>query len=100
MGPPPIGHAHYGKSTGRLGGRIIGGMPYFVGLLLRMLMDPQQRKEFKIRSKLELTTELQGLLESGKLVPVVGKTFPLEGVADAVRWMQEGKALGRIIVTP
>ena len=96
----PIGHAHYGKATGRLGGRIVGSMPYFVGLLLRMLLDPRQRKEFKIRSKLELLVELRSLLESGRLTPLVAQTFPLDQVAVAMRCMQEGKALGRVVITP
>jgi len=96
----PIGHADYGRAPGRLGGRIVGSLPYFIGLLLRALMNPEQRKEFSIRSKLELTTELQVLLESGKLTPVIGETFPLERVAAAVHRMMDGKAIGRSIVTP
>jgi NADPH:quinone reductase-like Zn-dependent oxidoreductase len=96
----PIGHADYGRATGRLGGRIFGSLPYFVGLLLRALMDPERRKEFRIRSKLELTTELQFLLESGKLTPVIGETFSLDEVPAAVRRMMDGKAVGRSIIVP
>ena len=31
----PIGHAHYGKASGRMGGRVVGSIPVFAGLLLR-----------------------------------------------------------------
>jgi NADPH:quinone reductase-like Zn-dependent oxidoreductase len=96
----PIGHADYGRTRGRLGGRIVGSLPYFMGLVLRALLDPERRKEFKIRSKLELTTELQFLLESGKLTPVIGETFSLDEVPAAVRRMMDGKAIGRSIITP
>lgn len=96
----PIGHADYGRAPGRLGGRIVGSLPYFVGLLIRALLDSERRKEFRIRSKLELTTELQFLLESGKLTPAIGQTFSLDEVPAAVRRMMDGKALGRSIITP
>jgi NADPH:quinone reductase-like Zn-dependent oxidoreductase len=96
----PIGHADYGRAKGRLGGRTLGSLPYFVGLMIRALMDPERRKEFKIRSKLELTTELQFLLESGKLTPLIGATFSLDDVPAAVRRMMDGKALGRSIIAP
>jgi NADPH:quinone reductase-like Zn-dependent oxidoreductase len=96
----PIGHADYGRAPGRLGGRIVGSVPYFVGLLIRALLDPERRKEFRIRSKLEPSTELQALAEAGKLTPVIGKTVPLTEVPAAMRCMREGKLIGRIIVTP
>jgi len=95
----PIGHAHYGHAS-RFNGRVFGSLPYFIGLLLRTLLDPRKRKAFKILSKLQLMTELKTLLESGKLTPVVAKTYPLEDVAQAMRDMQAGKTLGRMIITP
>jgi NADPH:quinone reductase-like Zn-dependent oxidoreductase len=103
----PIGHWHYGNTKEAaaagsrwLGGRVVGNMPYFVGLLLVALLDPRKRKDLKMRSKLELTTQLRGLLESGALTPVIGRTFSLEEVPAAVRCMQEGKTPGRIMITP
>ena len=96
----PIGHADYGRAPGRLGGRVVGSLPYFIGLLIRTLLDSERRKEFSIRSKLELTTELQFLLESGKLTPVIGKTFPLDQVPAAMQRMMDASAIGRSIITP
>lgn len=96
----PIGHAHYGKATGRMGGRIVGSMPAFVGLLLRMLLNPEKRKNFKMLSKPDAMATFKALLESGKLTPIIAQTFPLSEVPAAMRCMQEGKALGRIIITP
>jgi NADPH:quinone reductase-like Zn-dependent oxidoreductase len=96
----PIGHADYGRAPGRLGGRIVGSVPYFVWLLLKGLLNSEQRKAFKLRSKTELTAELQLLAAEGKLTPVIGKSFPLEEVTAAMRCMIDGKQLGRIIITP
>jgi NADPH2:quinone reductase len=44
-------------------------------------------------------TILQWVSE-GTLRPVVTKSFPLEQGADALRWVAERKALGRVIVAP
>lgn len=39
-------------------------------------------------------------VSEGALRPVVSKTFPLDEGADAIRWVAERKALGRVIVAP
>ena len=39
------------------------------------------------------------LLSSGRVEPIVSKTFPLEDAADALRYLIEGRPLGRVIVT-
>src|SRR5712691_6634657 len=39
------------------------------------------------------------LLSSGRIQPIVSKTFPLEDAADALRYLIEGRPLGRVIVT-
>ena len=75
-------------------------MPLFVGLLLRTLLDPEKRKEFKMLKKPEAMAIFRDLLESGKLTPIVGKTFSLGEVPAALRWMREGHTLGRAIITP
>ncbi len=92
----PIGHAHYDNSRRR----VLGDMPYFVGLLLRMLLDPQKRKNFKMLKKPEAMAIFRELLESGKLTPIVARTFSLGEVPAAMRWMQESNSPGRAIITP
>ena len=39
------------------------------------------------------------LLSSGRIVPIVSNTFPLEDAANAIRYLIEGRPLGRVIVT-
>ena len=93
-------HQGPGKATGRMGGRMVGSMLIFVGLLVRLLLDPKKRQNFKMLTKLEAMTEFKNLIESGKLTPVVGRTFALSEVRSAMRCMEDGSVLGRIIVTP
>jgi NADPH:quinone reductase-like Zn-dependent oxidoreductase len=39
------------------------------------------------------------LLQAGKLTPVIDRTYPLEEVPEAMCYLQEGRACGRIIIT-
>jgi NADPH:quinone reductase-like Zn-dependent oxidoreductase len=43
---------------------------------------------------------LKGLIAAGKLKPVIDRRYPLSEVADALRWVDDGHARGKVIVTP
>jgi NADPH:quinone reductase-like Zn-dependent oxidoreductase len=97
----PIGHAHFGKATGRMGGRVVGSMPSFIWLLLKAMANPERRRNFKrMPSKPEAMATFKALLESGRLTPVVARTFPLAGVRTAMRCIEDPTIPGRIILTP
>jgi NADPH:quinone reductase-like Zn-dependent oxidoreductase len=40
-----------------------------------------------------------GLISAGQLRPVIDRAFPLEQVADALRWVDDGHARGKVVVT-
>ena len=42
---------------------------------------------------------LQELLESGKIVPVIDRRYPLSETAEALRYLEEGHAQGKVIIT-
>lgn len=42
---------------------------------------------------------LAGMLGSGRVVPVVERTYPLAEVSDALRYLGEGHARGKIVIT-
>src|SRR5262249_40027033 len=42
---------------------------------------------------------LRDLMQSGKVSPVIDRTYKLEQTADAVRYMEEGHARGKVVVT-
>jgi NADPH:quinone reductase-like Zn-dependent oxidoreductase len=48
------------------------------------------------RADLEVLTEL---LESGKIVPVIDRTYALSEVPDAMRYLGEGHARGKIVIS-
>jgi NADPH:quinone reductase-like Zn-dependent oxidoreductase len=42
---------------------------------------------------------LSDLLVSRKLVPVIDRLYPLRDTADAFRYLAEGRAQGKVIIT-
>lgn len=48
------------------------------------------------QADLNLMTEL---LESGKVVPVIDKRFPLAETPDALRYLGQGHARGKVVIT-
>lgn len=41
---------------------------------------------------------LTGLLESGKVVPVIDKIYPLNGTAEALKYLEDKLALGKLVI--
>ena len=39
------------------------------------------------------------LLETGKIVPVIDRRYPLSETADALRYLEEGHARGKVVMT-
>jgi NADPH:quinone reductase-like Zn-dependent oxidoreductase len=69
----------------------------FLGLLISMT----RRKKlgmlvYKANKKLALMKEL---FEAGKVVPVIDRRYPLNEVAEALRYFGEGHAKGKVIIT-
>jgi NADPH:quinone reductase-like Zn-dependent oxidoreductase len=42
---------------------------------------------------------LSGLVEAGKVTPVVGRTYPLNEAPEAIRYLETGHARGKVVVT-
>ena len=42
---------------------------------------------------------LAGLLEAGDIAPVIDSTYPLADVADAIRYVESGRARGKVLVS-
>jgi NADPH:quinone reductase-like Zn-dependent oxidoreductase len=48
----------------------------------------------------EVTGPLVGLLEQGAIKPVVAESFPFDRAADAHRFIQDRKNIGKVVLTP
>jgi NADPH:quinone reductase-like Zn-dependent oxidoreductase len=42
---------------------------------------------------------MKELLEAGKVVPVIDRRYPLSEVPEAIRYLEEGHALGKVVIT-
>jgi NADPH:quinone reductase-like Zn-dependent oxidoreductase len=92
-----IGHDHYG----RVGGRILGTLPATFGLMFRSLFDRTLPKpDFAMPSRQATMAVLKSLLETGKLTPIIARVFPLAEAREAMRYLQQGTAIGKIILAP
>jgi NADPH:quinone reductase-like Zn-dependent oxidoreductase len=79
--------------------RLLGPLGHLARTRLAALRATQKVTFFLAQfNKADLET-LRGLLEDGKLTPVVDSVFPLERLADALRHQGEGHPRGKIAVT-
>ena len=81
------------------GGRWFGG---FGRNLRAQMLSPfvsQKMGLFASKEKGEDLVVLKELIEAGKVTPVIGATFPLSDVPDAMRHLEAGHARGKILIT-
>jgi len=62
----------------------------FVNQQMGMMMADANQKDL---------TVLADMMQSGKLKPVIDRTYKLEQVPDAIRYVEEGHARGKVVIT-
>ena len=91
-----IGHDQFGET----GHRLLGSLPRFLKLVVMSPFARQLPKaNFSMPVKKDSMVVLKELIEAGKLKPVIDRTFPLSEVPNAIRYMQEGHSLGKVVIT-
>ncbi len=74
----------------------------FQGLLLGPLLSRLGSKKmgnFLAHSNQTDLVFIKELLEAGKVVPVIDRCYPLSEVAEAIRYLAEGHAQGKVVIT-
>jgi NADPH:quinone reductase-like Zn-dependent oxidoreductase len=89
-----IGHDGFGDTAGRW----LGSLPRALGLLAMAPFVSQLAMNFSMPSKKDSMAVLQDFLETGKLTPLVERTYSLSEVPKALRYLQEGQARGKIVI--
>jgi NADPH:quinone reductase-like Zn-dependent oxidoreductase len=84
---------------GETDGRWIGGTDRQLRALVLSPFVGQKLGTFISRENHEDMIVLKTLIEAGKLTPVIDRAYPLSEVADAIRYMRDGRARGKIVIT-
>jgi NADPH:quinone reductase-like Zn-dependent oxidoreductase len=72
--------------------RLMSQSKAVIGLNLLTLWDDRGSLE-------EVTGPLTGLVEQGAIHPIVAEAFPFDRVADAHRFIQDRKNIGKVVLT-
>jgi NADPH:quinone reductase-like Zn-dependent oxidoreductase len=90
-----IGHDGFGTTAGRW----LGSIPRFVGLMARSPFVRQLPDvRFSMPNKRAALAVLAELADAGRLTPAIDSTYPLDEVPAAIRRLQSGDAVGKIVI--
>ena len=81
------------------GNRLLGPLAHVIKLKLGSLGRSQKVVFFIARLTREDLLVLNEMIEAGKVTPVIDRSYELSEIADAMRYLGEGHARGKIIVT-
>jgi NADPH:quinone reductase-like Zn-dependent oxidoreductase len=85
-----------------VGGENSGNLTGLGRQLRGALVSPFLRQRLVLLVTKERAADLErlsGLIEDGKLVPSVDRSYPLEEAPDAMRLLEEGRVRGKVVIT-
>jgi len=65
-------------------------MSPFISQKIGMMMAEGNKDDLNI---------LADLMQSGKVTPVIDRTYPLREIREAIRYLETGRARGKVIIT-
>jgi NADPH:quinone reductase-like Zn-dependent oxidoreductase len=86
------------ECNGDSSGHVVGPLVRLAETVVLSRVVSQTLAPFVARRSGEDLDHLRGLVEAGVVTPVIDRTYPLDEVADAVRYLEEGHARGKVIV--
>jgi NADPH:quinone reductase-like Zn-dependent oxidoreductase len=89
------GGGSLGENDGHFIGPFAGSIPAFVSSLF---MSKKFVTVLASLTKVDLTI-LNELIEAGKVVPVIDKCYRLTEVPEAIRYLEEGHARGKVVIS-
>jgi NADPH:quinone reductase-like Zn-dependent oxidoreductase len=84
---------------GEGGGRWLGGTDRQLRALALSPFVGQKLSTFINKENHEDMLALKELIEAGKVTPVIDRTYPLAEVPEAIRYLQEGHAQGKVVIS-
>jgi NADPH:quinone reductase-like Zn-dependent oxidoreductase len=86
-------------SSGESSGRWIGPIGRIIKALVLSPIVSQRLAPFEAKRSREDLQILKELIEAGKVTPVIDRTYSLSEVPEAIRYLEEGHARGKIVIT-
>jgi NADPH:quinone reductase-like Zn-dependent oxidoreductase len=86
-------------SSGDSDGRWIGPIDRMVKAVVLSPFVGQRLGSFLERSSREDLALLRELIEAGTVTPVIDRTYPLREVPEAIRYLETGRARGKVVIT-
>ena len=80
-------------------GHVFGPVAGIVGAVVANAFVSQRLRPLPSRQNRAELLAVTGLIQDGKLMPVVDRTYPLAEAADGLRIVEQGHARGKIVVT-
>ena len=84
---------------GETGGRWLGGFDRSLRAPVLARFVPQRLGAVIVSENAADLLVLAQLIESGQVTPVIDRTYPLSQAPDAIRYMQQGHARGKVVIT-
>jgi NADPH:quinone reductase-like Zn-dependent oxidoreductase len=84
---------------GETDGRWLGGTDRQIRALMLSPFVGQKLGTFVSSENHEDMIVLKELIEAGKVTPVIDRTYPLSEVPEAIRYLEEGHARGKVVIT-
>jgi NADPH:quinone reductase-like Zn-dependent oxidoreductase len=84
---------------GEGGGRWLGGTDRQLRATILSRFVSQKLGTFINKENHEDLIVLKELIESGKVTPVIDRTYPLAEVPEAIRYLEQGHARGKVVIT-
>jgi len=86
-------------SSGESDGRWIGPLDRIIKAVVLSPFVSQRLGAFEAKRSKEDLQVLKELIESGKVSPVIDRTYPLSETAEAIRYLEAGHARGKVVIT-
>ena len=84
---------------GETSGRWLGGTDRQLRALVLSRFVGQKLTTFISKENREDLIVLKELIESGKVTPVIDRTYPLAEAPQAIRYLEQGHARGKVVIT-
>jgi NADPH:quinone reductase-like Zn-dependent oxidoreductase len=88
----------YVGAGGKAGRWMIGPLVSSIAALALSLVGSQKFVSLLAKSSEEDLTLMQELMKSGKVTPIIDRRYTLMEVPDAIRYLEEGHARGKVVI--